>query len=378
MKINENTSFGIILVLSVLFLIVGNFLATRDFQREEDPFAATYYTGVITEILRRDETETEMGAGFFAVNTEIEFLVRITRGERRGEIITAHQFLSTMWLTDEAEVEAGNRVILFYDEFGERFFFANLVRINSIAVLGAVFLVLVILFARRKGFNAIIALMLTCFAIFVVFIPAILAGRNIYVATIIVCVYAVVTGLLLVCGVNKKAFSAMLGCLGGVFAASVLMLFMDNILSLTGIFDEETQILIFMLTDNPINARAIVFAGVVLGAVGAIMDVAMSMSSSLWELRQAGGVNDFSSLIKSGVSIGRDILGTMLNTLVLAYIGSSLSLILLITANATNMMDLLNMELIIVEFLRALVGSMGMLLTIPLTAAVCGWLYGAD
>jgi uncharacterized membrane protein len=105
------------------------------------------------------------------------------------------------------------------------------------------------------------------------------------------------------------------------------------------------------------------------------MDVAMSISSSLWEVREAGGEYDFRSIFKSGVNIGKDILGTMLNTLILAYIGSSLSFILLITVHTHSLTALFNLEMIIVEFLRALVGSFGMLLTIPLTAAICGWLY---
>ncbi|MCL1842498.1 MAG: YibE/F family protein [Defluviitaleaceae bacterium] len=367
--------FILVAVFSVIFLFVGNRFA--GFERDEDIFMPSFKTGVVTEITSRVQQEGIWGVG--TIDTTLTFYVRLTtRGERRGDVVEARQHLSTRYLTDEKEVEAGDRVILFHDDYFDDFFFANYVRINTIAVLGVIFLVLVIIFARKKGFNAIVSLGFTCLAIFLVFIPSILGGRNIYLATIIICAYAIVSTLLLVIGPGKKAWAAMLGCLGGVLLAGVMMLFTDRVLNLTGIFDEETQHIIFLFTENPINLRAIIFAGVILGAVGAIMDVAMSIASSLWELRLAGGVTDFAGIVKSGISIGKDILGTMLNTLILAYIGSSLSLILLLSAHSPSLVDLINDEMIIVEFIRALVGSFGMLLAIPLTAAVCGWLYAQE
>ena len=361
-----------VLLFSGLFLFVGNRIASSDINFSDDMQGQAYYSGVVTRVT--DIAEVTDSWGF--TTTTVYFSARITGGERRGDEITATQlFFDSFLHDDERQVEAGDRIVIVFDIFSENYFFANFARINYIFILAAVFLVLVILFARKKGFNAIVALGFTCMAVFWVFIPAILSGRNIYIATIIICCFSVVSTLLLVIGPNKKALSAMLGCLGGIFLAGLLMFVMDIILNLTGIVDQETISLLFLPTENPINLRAIIFAGVIIGAVGAIMDVAMSISSSLWEVKEAGGVSDFGGIFKSGINIGKDILGTMLNTLILAYIGSSLSLILLITVHTTALVELFNMEMIVVEFLRALVGSFGMLLTIPLTAAVCGWLY---
>jgi uncharacterized membrane protein len=338
---------------------------------EFETYELVFHTGLVTSILERNETVV-----FGVPRVSIIFNARITGGERRGQIVAVEQVLNNP-LVNEREVTTGNRVLLVYDEWRGQYFFANYLRINYVAILGAAFVALVILFGRRKGFNGIVALGITCMAIFLVFVPAILAGRNIYIAAILVCVFSIVSTLLIVIGANKKALCAMLGCLGGLLTAGLLMFFMDIALRLTGALNEEIQILLLLPVQIPINLRALIFAGVILGAVGAIMDVAMSIASSLWELRQAGQVSDFSSIVKSGINIGKDILGTMLNTLILAYIGSSLSLILLITVHSPTLIELLNMEIIIVEFLRALVGSFGMLLTIPLTAGVCGRLYTA-
>ena len=375
MKPSDKYFYICILIISIMILFIGSRLIGGRPEPEPgfefETHELVFYTGVVTQIIERSETRV-----FGIPRASTIFSARITSGGRRGEEVTVEQVRDNI-LVNEREVEIGNRVLLVYDELRERYFFANYLRINYVAILGAAFIVLVILFGRKKGLNGIVALGITCMAIFFVFVPAILAGRNIYIAAIIVCVFSIVSTLLIVIGAHKKALCAMLGCLGGLFTAGILMLVMDIVLRLTGALNEEIQILLLLPVTSPINLRALIFAGVILGAVGAIMDVAMSIASSLWELRQAGDVSDFSSILKSGITIGKDILGTMLNTLILAYIGSSLSLILLITVHSPSLIELLNMEIIIVEFLRALVGSFGMLLTIPLTAGICGWFYTA-
>lgn len=372
MKLKSSSFYIAVLVFSVLFLIVGNRIASGDgFGNDDFIDPLSYYSGVVTNIIEQSEVEDMWGS----TSKQIIFEARITSRERRGDVVIASQEIFDSTWGNTKEIEVGDRIVVVYDSFNNNYFFANYVRINYILILGAFFLALVLLFGRKKGFNAIVALGFTCMAVFWIFIPALLTGKNIYITTIIVCTFSIVSTLLLVIGKNKKALSAMLGCLGGVLLAGMLMFFMDIVMGLTGLLDSETRSLLFLPTENPINLRAIIFAGVIIGAVGAIMDVAMSIASSLWEVREAGGTSDFKGIMKSGINIGRDILGTMLNTLILAYIGSSLSLILLVSVHATSMVELFNMELIIVEFLRALVGAFGMLLTIPLTAIICAWLY---
>ena len=367
-------SYFVILLLSAAFLLIGHRIASRDIYTFTDEFSPSYHQAVIIEITERIEMDAH---DMWLSSTEIIFEARISGGERRGEIVEGIQHQSHFFAVNERDVSAGNRVILVYDDFGGQFFFVNYVRLNYILILGVIFLVLVVIFGKMKGFSGIVSLGFCCASVFLIFIPAILGGRNIYAAAIIVCIFSIISTLLLVIGINRKATSAMLGCFGGVCLAGILMFGMDSLMQLTGAISLETTALLDIPAPVPIDLRAIIFAGVIFGSVGAIMDVAMSIASSLWEMRAVGGITDFRSLVKSGMTIGRDTLGTMLNTLILAYIGSSLSLILLISANTTSLIELFNMEMIIVEFLRALVGSFGMLLTIPLTAVICGAMFSA-
>ena len=131
----------------------------------------------------------------------------------------------------------------------------------------------------------------------------------------------------------------------------------------------------YISTGTPIDLKAIIFAAILIGALGAIMDVSMSISSSLWEVKEKSGATSFNTLFRSGMNIGRDVMGTMANTLILAYIGSSLSIVLLLSAYSTSLIYLLNREMIVVEILQALVGSFGILFAMPLTSFICAIIY---
>ena len=157
--------------------------------------------------------------------------------------------------------------------------------------------------------------------------------------------------------------------------AGLLTLLMSYLMQLTGMISEETLYLQLVQTANPIDLRGLVFAAIIIGALGAIMDVAMDIASSLNEMRQNIPNISGKQLIKSGMNIGRDVMGTMANTLILAYIGSGLITTLLLVAYNVSFIELMNMEFIVVEILQALVGSIGILLAIPMTAIISAAIY---
>ena len=164
-----------------------------------------------------------------------------------------------------------------------------------------------------------------------------------------------------------------------MLAAGVITVAANTVCQLTGLTTEDSMYLLFLNSEKPIDLRAIIFAAIILGAVGAIMDVSMSLSSSLAEMKEQAGNMSAAQITRSGMVVGRDIMGTMANTLILAYIGSSLSVTLLLAAyNSSTPLLLFNSEMILVELLQAVAGSLGILLTIPLTSLVCGVLYRND
>jgi uncharacterized membrane protein len=128
-------------------------------------------------------------------------------------------------------------------------------------------------------------------------------------------------------------------------------------------------------TGLTVDLRGVIFAAIIIGATGAVMDVAISIASSLHELNDQLEHPTFGTLLKSGFVIGRDMMGTMANTLVLAYIGSSLATVVLIVAYNASLTSIFNKEMIVVEVEQALVGSLGILSAIPLTSLLAAWFY---
>lgn len=368
-----------VIILSVVFIIVGNKIATSGTKNNNDSYNAI--SAVVTQIVEKEEIiDGDMGFDNFysSYHMVITFKARITSGELKGTLVTSKQWIAKYNSSGTIigkEISKGDRIVLIHNPEGTDFLFAEYDRMPQIFALGMVLFLLLIFFSRKKGLNAIISLIIVCFAIFLVLVPAISTGKNIYITAIVICIFSAVSNLLIVLGPNKKALAAIMGCLGGIFLAGLLMFIMSTLLHLTGLIDEEIHLL---MNFKEINANAIVFASVLIGCSGAITDVATSISSSLWEIKQSSGKSDFRSIYKSGNEIGKDILGTMLNTLILAYIGSSLGWILLFASGSPPFLSLGNTEAVITEFLRALVGTFGMFFTIPATAAICAWIYSRE
>jgi uncharacterized membrane protein len=365
-------SYLITIIFSVFLILIGHRIAIDGMfihpNLSQDHARATVQR-IIERVQPGEDLEPfdEFDDFFMSMMGErVLFEAEIRSSARRGEIITAEQSLSGFLLATPQEVIVGDTVLLI--KFGDDWFFNGHVRTDKLVILGIIFTVCILLFGGKKGFNTILSLGLTCAAIFAVFIPSILSGINIYVMALLVCAYTTIMTLLIVIGFNRKSLAAMIGCISGILITGIIAVIMNNALLLTGIVDEHSRHLINLPLSTPIDLRAIIFAGIIIGATGAIMDVAMSISSALWEIKERAGTISFQSLFRSGMNIGRDILGSMANTLVLAYIGSSLSIVLLITVYSNSLLELFNTEMVAVEILQAIAGIFGILLAMPLTA----------
>lgn len=365
------------LVSAVLIFLGNRYAVSRMTALDRDP--DIYQKARVTQVLRRASAESEAGFVAFSTGVNITFEAELLGGAHEGEIVTAVQNTDPDFPAQIRDVQAGDRVILQSIQNltpEDRIWsLTEYVRTDDLLILGSVFFALLILFGRGKGFRTIVSLGLTCLAVFLVFIPAVLAGFNIYVWSVLICVFITASTLLVVYGACSKTVTSALGCIGGVLVSGLLTFIMDRVMQLTGMTDEESMYLLLLYPEHPIDLRAVIFSAIIIGAVGAIMDVSISISSALQEIRDTATEPSFRLLVRSGFNIGRDMMGTMANTLVLAYIGSALSMVLLLSASADSILQLLNREMIVVEILQALVGSIGILFTIPLTTLVCALLY---
>lgn len=327
-------------------------------------------------VIRVTDVQTQNVTGESEFVT-VTFKAQALNSDLRGKTLDVVQEIDRSYAFSPRQVEENDKILIdSYTQNGQqKFYFGDFIRITPLLWLLLVFCILIVVFSKMQGLKTVVSLGFTCLAVFTVLIPAILNGHNIYLWSILVCVFITVMTLAIISGFSTKSLCAGIGCVCGVLCAGLITLIMDKFLNMTGLIEEESIYLVQLYPDNPINLKAIIFAMIIVGAVGAVMDVSMSISSSLYELRLKSPDIRPKELMKSGFTIGRDMMGTMANTLVLAYIGSSLTSVLLLVAYNVGIEQVVNRELIIAEILQALAGSMGMLLTLPLTSAVCSVVY---
>lgn len=370
----KQTVYQIIAVVVSALLILFAYLYVAD--------SGTIFKGTMEGETVRCKVIRVMDIRTDNVSGESEFVTVTFKAQAlntalRGKTLDVVQEMDKSYVFCPKQVEQGDEILVEgYTQGGEtQYYFGDYVRITPLLWLLVIFCVLIIVFSRMQGLKTVISLGFTCLSVFVVLIPAILNGHNIYFWSIAVCVFMTVMTLSIISGFNVKALCACIGCVSGVMCSGLIVLIMDKFLNMTGMLEEESVYLIQLYPDNPVNLKAIIFAMIIVGAVGAVMDVSMSISSSLYELKLKSPDISPKELMKSGFTIGRDMMGTMANTLVLAYIGSSLTSVLLLVSYNANIEQVINKEMIVAEILQALAGSLGMLLTLPLTSAVCAAIY---
>lgn len=379
MKLSKNTYQYILTVfLSCLLLWLGWMSVKNEahlFQNTSGSDSEEALCRVL-EITDDDQTISNLGDMYY-LEQRIEFDAEILRGPRKGEIISAEQLIDNVSTLGVQPVEVGDKLFVYSPADGTDGVWSagDFYRSGQITLLLGFFCLALLLFGQKKGFNTMLSLAFTCGAVFLVFVPSILAGRNPYLWSCLICLYIIGMTLALVSGFSRKSLASALGCSGGVLVAGLMTVLCSHTMKLTGFLDDDSLYVYLMNPDQPIDLKAIIFAANIIGALGATMDVAMSLSSSLHELSEQAPNISFTEMFRSGIRIGQDIMGTMANTLVLAYIGSSLSTVLLFVSYQASLLQLLNRELIIVELLQALSGSIGILFTIPISAFVSSVLY---
>lgn len=304
-----------------------------------------------------------------------EVTVEITEGDYIGDEFTTNYVLS--YDIDGKilayELDVGNKVTVQIVENVDGSITVtvlDVVRANYIAIMFAIFLLSVVLIGGVKGVKAIIGLLYTITLIYFVMIKGIFNGQDAIINSVITTILVIVgTFIIIGSGIDKKILTAALGTVGGVLSAGIMALIFNNLAKLTGAGEDAIQLSINMTTIN-FNFRELLFAGILVSALGACMDVGMSIASSLDEIKMKNPEITWQELLKSGMNIGRDVIGTMTNTLILAYVGGSLTLILLFMASNMNIYEILNKETIAEQVISAVAGSMGVVYTVPITSLI--------
>ncbi|MEW6622037.1 MAG: YibE/F family protein [Bacillota bacterium] len=360
-------------LLFILSILMTLLLLTSTLISAENPPESLYQDDLIEPVMARAQIidmmyEETLEYGF----VQQVFIAKILSGEFKGEQVLVENTFSGNPAMD-MYINPGDKVILAMEVVDNQITAAypqDFYREFHIYLIIALFILSIIIIGQFKGLKAVITLAITVFLIAKVMLPGMLKGYDPLLLAVGICIVVTTITLLVISGINRKSLAAIVGTTGGVLVAALISIWIGKAAKLTGLSAQEAQMLMYIAENVGFNFKNLLFAGIIIGALGAVMDVSISIASSMEEIRVNNPGITRTKLIRSGMNVGKDIMGTMTNTLILAYTGTSIPLLLLFLAYQQSFLKIINMDFIATEFVRALSGSIGLVLAIPFTALI--------
>ncbi|TRZ52050.1 MAG: YibE/F family protein [Dehalococcoidia bacterium] len=352
--------------LILIVLMFGWFSGGQVFGQEmaEKATEETLETRV-TEVVKEEEIADEYGS---YVYQNLELLV--TKGSLEGESIYVEN--GSTAFANSKSYEKGDRLLVSYvksvDE-SEYFYIVDYYRADSLLKLFLVFVILAVLVAGWKGVSSVVGMGLSFVVIFKFILPRILNGADpIFVSVLGACLIIPIS-FYVSHGFSKKTTVAIAGTIISLILTGLLAGIFVDILNISGFASEEAGFLSVEMGGN-INMRGILLAGIVVSALGILDDITISQTSIAYQLKKANPELNWTELNRKAMEVGRDHIASMINSLVLVYAGASLPLLLLFVNNPHPFSEVINYEIVADEIVRTLVGSIGLILAVPITTLI--------
>ncbi len=320
----------------------------------------------VIEVVREDQRTI---TGTDTVTMEQEVRVELKSGEREGEVATIINEVVRLEVGDKIFV---NRMVNIDGQ--ETFTYADFERRPVLAFVFVAFMVMLIFFSRWQGVRALLSLALSIAAILFVLVPALLAGYDATLTTVGISAVILAVALFGTHGVNPRSVIAFGGTYGAVLVTALVAYPSVHIMRLTG-FGNDASVYLNFATNGQLDLVGLLLGGIIIGILGALDDVSITQVSVVEELKGANPKFTFADLYKRASVVGRNHIGSMVNTLALAYVAVSLPLILLYAKTESSWFVILNQEVVAGELLRIIIGSMGLILAVPATTAVAAWYF---
>ncbi|MDD6208568.1 MAG: YibE/F family protein [Clostridiales bacterium] len=345
-------------VISILFLYKWNQVEKVELVNTS---SQSFDKAVVTKIITDNIQENKSRIGNQTV------MLRFLSGRRKGQEVEA---VSTNGNLYGATCYVGTKVIALTNESGE----VSVTSVYSfdreyiILAFCLIFFLAIGLIGGKNGVKAILGLVYTLVLIIYFFLPAIYRGMSPILAAVLVVIFTTVITMLLLTGTSRKSIAAMIGTIAGVVVAGISAGIFGAVARISGYNVPDIDSLIFVQKSTNISVGGLLFAGILISALGAVMDVAMSIASAIHEFHEVDESLGWQELYKRGMNVGRDMMGTMANTLILAFVGGSLSTLVLNYAYNLPYLQIMNSYSIGIEIMQGLSGSIGIVLTVPLVS----------
>ena len=373
----KEASTIIVLVVSAVVFVVALFAVhsgpggnTGDLFWGYGDDAVEFEAATVNEILNENLTPDDAAPGSYSGTQELA--VTVDGGSHKGEQMTAYNSFGSI---TGSPVGVNDSVTLTIKTHSDGQVTATVYELNRVPFLIGfliLFFIVVVLVGGLTGLQSLIGLVFTCICLFAILIPMLLKGAPPILTTFVMCAYISLVCFTILGGVHRKTVGAFLGTVAGTFLAMVFGLGAQFFGKINGLRLEDAEPLyqLAMYDGVPIGIDGLLVASIIICALGAVMDVAMSIASALEEVHAANPELTQKDLFKSGMNVGRDMAGTMTNTLILAFLGSELTLMIFLYARDLSFYQLFSTAFVTMETIAGLSSSIGMILAIPLTALI--------
>ncbi|MEV7288204.1 YibE/F family protein [Streptomyces sp. NPDC093252] len=300
--------------------------------------------------------------------------IRVDTGDDKGRTFT-----EIVQPDQSRQLEQDQKVVVAYEPSAPedlQYSVADINRRVPMAVLAGIFALAVVLVGRLRGVMALVALTISFLILNFFILPAILQGSNPLVVAVVGASAIMLIALYLCHGLSARTSVAVLGTLISLLLIGVLGSLFIDWAALTGNTDDNTGLIHGLYPT--IDMSGLLLAGIIIGSLGVLDDVTVTQTSAVWELHEANPTMGWRGLYRAGIRIGRDHIASVVNTLVLAYAGAALPLLLLFSIAQSSVGTVANSELVAQEIVRTLVGSIGLVASVPVTTALAALVVSAD
>ncbi|MBQ6402404.1 MAG: YibE/F family protein [Oscillospiraceae bacterium] len=374
---NNRAAVIVLVIAALIFVLARMAFAPKAEKTEPAGDYAEYENAVVVQILSDNTEADETADGGY--RGEQLLLAEVKTGQYAGETMQVYNYVSPLFGVPLKVGDGCTLVISTYENGDANATVYEYNRTTAVWIVLGLFLLITVLVGGKTGAKSLIGLIFTVAGVFWLLFPALMKGAPTLPTTFLLCVYVAAVSFAVLGGVEKKTVCAWLGTVAGMALALLFALLSQRLLRIDGLRSADVEPLLQLRqTGTPIGLRGLLAAGVILSSLGAVMDVAMSLSSALSEVHAADRTMDAKALFRSGMNIGRDMVGTMTNTLILAFLGSGLVLTLYIYTLGLSPHMLMSSVYLSWELVGGISSSVGVILSVPITAAIAAWAYGRE
>lgn len=358
-------------IVPALFLVILILFTVKINQTEKIPLVETagysFEKGVVTQILEDNIEKDGTRVG------QQTIMVRMTTGEKKGKEL---ETTSSAGYLFGAVCTVGMHVIVMQSVSGDTVITTVYAQDRELAVyiFAALYLAALVVIGGVKGLRGALGLVFTFICVILIEIPLLYRGYSPYLVTVVICVVTTLVTMTFIGGATRKTICATLGTTAGVVIASIAARLFGAATGLSGWNVSNIESLLDLWYTGNIQVGELLFSGLLISSLGAVMDVAMSVTSSMQEVLSQRPEITRKELFRSGLRVGRDMMGTDSNTLILAFAGTSISTLLLDYAYNLPYRQIINSNIIGLDIMQGLSGSFGVVLAVPVTVLIASFL----